>query len=142
MAMAAMVICYHPDGRRVRLLTDHTTGAYNTGKLITALQRLPALLAHAQVILIWDGLPAHRSTVMKTWLAGQSHWLQVIQLPGYAPDLNPVELVWGNLKATELANLCPDSLDDADTAAHNGLHRIGRSYQLCLNFLDHTGLRL
>jgi len=23
-----------------------------------------------------------------------------------------------------------------------GLHRIGRSYQLCFNFLDHTGLRL
>jgi hypothetical protein len=43
---------------------------------------------------------------------------------------------------TELANLCPDILDDADTAAHTGLHRIGSSYQLCFNFLDHTGLQL
>ncbi|MFF5231367.1 hypothetical protein [Dactylosporangium sp. NPDC000521] len=47
-----------------------------------------------------------------------------------------MELVWGNLKSTELANLCPDILDDADTAA---LHRIGSSDQLCFNFLDHTG---
>jgi hypothetical protein len=39
---------YHPAGRRVRLLTDHTTGAYNTGKLIHALQRLPALLDMAR----------------------------------------------------------------------------------------------
>ncbi|MFI5916386.1 transposase, partial [Dactylosporangium sp. NPDC051541] len=91
---------------------------------------------------IWDGLSAHRSKDMKTWLAGQQHWLRVEQLPGYAHDLNPMELVWGNLKNTELANLCPDILDDADTAAHNGLHRIGSSYQLCFNFLDHTGLRL
>ncbi|WP_327002548.1 hypothetical protein OHA72_46730 [Dactylosporangium sp. NBC_01737] len=53
-----------------------------------------------------------------------------------------MELVWGNLKNTELANLCPDILHDADTAAHTGLHRIGSSYQLCFNFLDHTGLRL
>ncbi len=53
-----------------------------------------------------------------------------------------MELVWGNLKATELANLCPDALDEADTAAHTGLHRIGSSYQPCFNFLDHTGLRL
>ncbi|MET7425787.1 hypothetical protein [Dactylosporangium sp. NPDC005555] len=43
---------------------------------------------------------------------------------------------------TELANLCPDILDTADTAAHTGLHRIGSSYQRCVNFLDHTGLRL
>lgn len=36
----------------------------------------------------------------------------------------------------------PDTLDEADTAAHTGLHRTGSSYQLCFNFLDHTGLRL
>jgi hypothetical protein len=78
----AAVICYHPDGRRVRLLVDHTTGAYNTGKLITALQRLPTLLDHAPVILIWDGLPAHRGTAMNAWLADQSNWLHVVPLPG------------------------------------------------------------
>jgi transposase len=73
---------------------------------------------------------------------GQQLWLRVQHLPSYAHDLIPIELVWGNLKDTELANLCPDILDDADTAAHTGLHRIGSSYQLCFNFLDHTGLRL
>jgi hypothetical protein len=59
-----------------------------------------------------------------------------------AHDLNPIELVWGNLKATELANLCPEHIDEADTAAHTGLHRIGSNYDLCFHFLDHTGLRL
>ncbi|WP_162470811.1 hypothetical protein [Saccharothrix deserti] len=37
-----------------------------------------------------------------------------------------------------LANLCPDTPDDA----HAGLERVGTSYQLCFNFVDHTGLRL
>jgi transposase len=78
----------------VRLLTDHTTGAYNTSKLIAALQRLPALVDHAPVILVWDQLSAHRSTAMKAWLATQTGWLQVVELPGYAPDLNPVEPMW------------------------------------------------
>ena len=87
----AAFICYHPDGRRVRLLVDHTTGAYNTGKLITALHRLPTLLDHAPVILIWDGLPAHRSAAMHAWLADQTDWLHVVPLPGYAPELDPVE---------------------------------------------------
>ena len=93
-------------------------------------------------MLIWDGLPAHRSKAMTTWLASQRHWLTIERLPGYAHDLNPMELVWGNVKSTELANLCPDTLDEADTAAHTGLRRIGSSYDLCFNFLDHTGLHL
>ncbi len=29
------------------------------------------------------------------------------------PRPHPMELLWGNLKATELANLCPDTLDEA-----------------------------
>ncbi|SDZ29006.1 DDE superfamily endonuclease, partial [Saccharopolyspora shandongensis] len=92
--------------------------------------------------LIWDGLSAHRSKDMKAWLATQRHWLRVERLPAYAPELNPVEQVWGNIKTTELANLCPEHIDEAHTAAGTGLDRIGNSYQLCFSFLDHTGLRL
>jgi hypothetical protein len=79
---------------------------------------------------------------MKAWLATQSRWLKVEQLPAYAHDLNPVELAWGNVKAKELANLCPDTIDEAHTAADAGLMRIGTNEQLCFNFLDHTGLSL
>jgi hypothetical protein len=61
------------------------------------------------VILIWDGLSAHRSKAMKAWLQTQRHWLTIEPLPSYAHDLHPMELVWGNLKAAELANLCPDT---------------------------------
>ena len=64
------------------------------------------------------------------------------QLPGYAHDLNPVELIWGNLKASELANLCPDTIEEASPAADAGLQRIGGDAQLCWAFLRHTGLSL
>ena len=37
-------------------------------------------------------------------------WLTVEPLPGYAPELNPVEQVWGNVKGGELANVCADDL--------------------------------
>ena len=117
-------------------------GSYNTISLIEFLTDLRQHLRGKPVILIWDGLSAHRSKDMKAWLATQRHWLRVEALPGYAHDLNPMELVWGNLKASELANLRPEHIDEADTAAHTGLHRIGNSYQLCFNFLDHTGLHL
>jgi transposase len=44
---------------------------------------------------------------MTRYLASQRPWLRVERLPAYAPELNPVELLWGNLKVRELANLCP-----------------------------------
>ena len=138
----AGVLAYRPDRSRAKLIFQTKAGSYNTDSLIKFLRQLRRHLRGKPVILIWDGLSAHRSKDMKAWLASQAHWLTVEALPGYAHDLNPMELVWGNLKNTELANLCPDILDDADTAAHTGLHRIGSSYQLCFNFLDHTGLPL
>ena len=131
-----------PDRSEASLVFQAKQGSYDTASLIEFLTDLHDHLDGQPVTLIWDGLPAHRSKAMKAWLATQRQWLVTEQLPGYAPDLNPVELVWGNIKATELANLCPQAIDEAHTAAETGLVRIGSSYQLCFAFLDHTGLSL
>jgi hypothetical protein len=69
----------------------------------------------------------------------QRHWLVVERLPAYGHDLNPVELIWDNLKASELANLCPDTIGEAAAAADAGLCRIGEDSDLCWAFLRHTG---
>ena len=79
---------------------------------------------------------------MTDWLDRQRDWLSVEQLPGYAPDLNPVEQAWGNLKSQELANLCRDTIDDVAEVAEDGLNRSGADTQLCCAFLRHSGLRL
>jgi putative transposase len=68
---------------------------------------------------------------MKAWIAIQRrHWLHVEQLPGYGYDLNPVQQVWGNIKAVELANLCPDTINEPQAAAEAGLERVASSYEL------------
>jgi transposase len=54
--------------------------------LVNDLERRP-------VLLIWDGLPSHRSRRMRDWIASQRHWPTVERLPGYAPDLNSIEQV-------------------------------------------------
>ncbi len=73
-------------------------------------------LGGQKVILVWDGLPAHKSRVMQGYLWRQRRWLRVERLPGYAPDLNPVEMLWGNIKGQELANRCAEDLDEAVAA--------------------------
>jgi hypothetical protein len=40
-------------------------------------------------------------------------------------SLGPIGQVWGNVKSTELANLCPDILDEVRNATETGLTRIG-----------------
>jgi transposase len=66
-------------------------GAYNTESLIEFLNDLREHLGGQPVTLIWDGLPAHRSAAMTTWLATQRRWLRVEPPPGYAHDLSPME---------------------------------------------------
>ncbi|MFD0432166.1 transposase [Streptomyces zhihengii] len=75
------------------------------------------------------------------WVAEQD-WLTLERLPAYAPELNPVELLWSSLKKRELANLAGDHLADVADATEQGIHRINTNPQLPWSFLTHTGLTL
>jgi len=136
------VVGYAPRGDDAWLVFGTRPGSYDEDSLVEFLGQLHGHLGGDKVTIIWDGLPSHRSKLMKAYVASQRHWLVVERLPAYAPDLNPVELLWGNLKGTELANFCPATLDEAATAADAGLCRIGEDAQLCWAFLHHTGLPL
>jgi hypothetical protein len=111
-ASMAAALCYGPAGGGCQLAFHPQPGSYDTDTLIMVLGQLRRLLGGEKATLLWDGLPAHRSTKMKAWIAGQRHWLVVERLPAYAPELNPVEGLWSNLKGKggELANLCAPTL--------------------------------
>jgi transposase len=135
-------LAYRADGSETALLFQIKPGAYNTESLIEFLTDMHEHFAGEKVTVIWDRLSAHKSKDMKAWVATQRHWLTVEMLPGYGHDINPIEMVWGNVKQVDLANLCPDTIDDARAAAESGLERVGSDYQLCMSFLAHTGLSL
>jgi putative transposase len=68
-------------------------------------------------------------------------WLHVIRLPAYAPDLNPVEMVWSHLKRS-IGNLAVAGVDHLQTIVKNRLGRIQYRTDLLDSFLAHTGLTL
>lgn len=134
------VLAYRWDGKRCSLYFQMRGGSYDAESLIGFLKDLKRDLRGKKVILIWDGLPGHRSRIMSEYLRSQRHWLTVERLPGYAPDLNPVEALWGNIKGQETANLCSTHLGEATAAFRHGLVRVRRSCRLPFAFLRHAGL--
>ena len=55
------------------------------------------------VHLILDSLPAHKRAIVSEYVASTAGRLTLHFLPGYAPDLNPDELVWSHIKRTGTA---------------------------------------
>jgi transposase len=85
-------LAYKPDGSEAALMFQIKKDSCNTESLIAFLEDLHQHFTGAKITLIWDNLPSHKSRAMKAWLATQASWLQAERLPGYAHDLNPIEM--------------------------------------------------
>ena len=68
-------------------------------KLLRRMMRGRAKPVH----LVVDGLPAHKTKLVKAYVASTGGRLSIHILPGYAPELNPDELVWSYMKRTGVA---------------------------------------
>ena len=81
-------------------------GAIRSPQIIEFLSHL---LRHipGKLLIVWDGLPGHRSRMVWDFVRQQRGRLWLEFLPAYAPELNPVEYLWSHWKQHELPNFCP-----------------------------------
>jgi transposase len=77
-------------------------GALN-GELFVELLKKMMHRRRTPVHLILDSLPAHKRAIVSEYVASTQGRLTLHFLPGYAPDLNPDELVWSHVKRTGTA---------------------------------------
>ena len=77
-------------------------GGLNAELFVTLLRKM---MRHRSkpVHLVVDGLPAHKTALVKDYVASTKGMLTLHFLPGYAPELNPDELVWSHMKRTGVA---------------------------------------
>ena len=90
--------------------------------------------------LIVDGLPAHRTRLVRDYVNELEGKLTLHFLPGYAPDLNPDELVWSHAKRTGNARrplLKGERLEQRVAAL---LADIGRRPSLVRSFFRHPSV--
>ena len=56
--------------------------------------------------VIWDNAPAHRGEAVREYLRTPGLALRLLNLPGYSPDFNADEAVWGWAREEATGNLC------------------------------------
>ena len=59
---------------------------------IDVLRRLRAEVPERTLIVLWDGAPYHRAKTVRE--VASTLGITLIPLPGYSPDLMPVEALW------------------------------------------------
>ncbi len=108
-------------------------GTIKSPQVVDFLQRLQRQLS-GKLLIVWDGLRQHHSRLVKQFVAAQRGRIHLEYLPAYAPELNPVEYLWGHWKHHELLNLCPDDLVALSAHGRRALRRMQRRPTLVAAF--------
>jgi transposase len=130
-----------PTGKKVGLFTqwhpDRSIDQYAVEQFLNhLLQELPGPL-----VVVWDNLQAHRSKLVKAMCSAQRGRLWLEALPGYAPDLNPIELIWCMSKYHRLANHGIGDLEQLQQAAQGAINEILLQTELLKNCIRNAGLQ-
>ncbi len=109
-----------PSGQIATLVREFPLTGAQSVRFLQHLQRYIA----KRLLVIWDGSPIHKGEVRAFLSAGGAKFFHVEQLPPYAPDLNPDEGVWQQLKQVELCNLCCQDLRHLRRELHLAIRRL------------------
>ena len=125
-----------------KLLMMDQERAFKSPDVVRFLRHLLRQIS-GKLLIIWDGSPIHRSKAVKEFLAdGAAKRLQLEQLPGYAPDLNPDEGIWKHLKCVELKNLCCQSLSELRVELRKAKERLRHKREVILGCIRQPGFEV
>src|SRR5437879_2189900 len=116
----------------------HPNENINTDRALDFLLQLLRQLS-GNVLVIWDSARTHRARKVEAFLDRHLR-LYLEYFPPYAPELHPVEHVWGYLKKNPLAHHPPTALSGLAKTARRSGQSVQRKPGLLRSFLQHTGL--
>ena len=101
-------------------------GACNGASTQAFLRRIKEWVAETKqrVVIIWDGAPWHRSRAVQAEAAQLG--LEIRFLPGYSPDMNPIEGLWKWMREEVLHGYCHKSLAELAQTCQAFIERINR----------------
>jgi transposase len=114
-------------------------GGLNGELFVELLQKLMSR-RKKPVHLVLDSLPAHKKAVVNEYVTSTQGKLTLHFLPGYAPDLNPDELVWSHAKRTGVARSPLKSGEKLQQRIDEQLRAIGNDPKLVRSFFEHPSV--
>ena len=138
-AIAAITI--PPRRMRVGLYFSLLSDAnFTASRVVQFLRNLRSQL-EKPLLIVWDRSRTHKAKVIDRFFERNSK-LQRDFLPPYAPDINPVEMLWGHLKGNPLANFAPTDTKALAYTTRYHANRLRSRKDLLRSFLYATPLFL
>jgi transposase len=138
---AIAVLCVSPARDRLHLFFRLHPNANINGELVLEFLKHLSRQFHSPMILIWDRFLPHRAKIVQSFIK-KSPKFHMIFFPPYAPELNPVENVWGYLKHNSLVNDAVYDLTSLANRARNRTRALQCKQYLLRSFLKHSPLFL
>ena len=110
-------------------------GRFNAGVFTDFLARLLRSVDR-KVFLIVDGHPVHRSAKVKGWVAARPERIELFELPGYSPQLNPDEYLNQDVKSNALGRQRPANLSQMMHLVRTYLHSTRRQPQIVRSYFQ------
>jgi transposase len=116
-------------------------GSFSGPVFIDFLRRLVRDCGGRRVHLIVDGHPVHRAKLVSAWVAGHAERIELHFLPGYSPELNPVELLNHDVKANAAGRRRPRSAGELRDELRRYLRRRQQHPEVLVRFFQHPTTR-
>jgi transposase len=116
-------------------------GSFSGPVFIDFLRRLLRDCGGRRVHLIVDGHPVHHAKLVSAWVGRHAERIELHFLPGYSPELNPVELLNHDVKANAAGRRRPRSAGELRDELHGYLRRRQRQPAVLVRFFDHPTTR-
>jgi transposase len=113
------------------------TGSFTAAVFIEFLGRLLRDSGGRKVHLIVDGHPVHRAELVSAWVGRHAEGIQLHFLPGYSPELNPVELLNQDVKANAAGRRRARSAAELTSQLRSYLRRRQRQPEVVARFFTH-----
>jgi transposase len=117
------------------------SGSFRGPVLVDFLRRLLRDLASRKVHLILDGHPVHRAKLVGGWVAQRPTRIELHFLPGYSPELNPVELLNNDVKANAAGRRRARSVVELTGELRAYVRRRQRHPEVVAGFFAHPATR-
>lgn len=123
-------------GRILRLHFEHSIGGEEVVRALRHFRRH----IRGRMIILWDGLQAHRSAVVKQYLARHPE-IVIEPLPSYAPEINAEEYCHGYIKR-RMKNAIHETAAQIQHHVDREIRRLRRKPGLIRTFFQRAGLKL